>query len=226
MRVGVIGTGRMGRILASRLSAGHKVTLYDADSAGAAAVAASLELKAAGSLAELEADAVVLAVPDQAVAPCVAKMRELGKDWKVFCIATNISREMLAGMAEGKICCLNVKIIGHADEMSRGARPVMVIDRSEDDMMETARRIFSLAGDTVEGEADQVKQINSIATEEALKAAVAIEQALRRAGVENPDMVKSALSQVAPGVLRAYASDDLGPFARAIVAELRDKTAK
>ena len=69
-----------------------------------------------------------------------------------------------------------------------------------------------------------MKQINSIATEEALKAAVTVEEALRRAGVEDPDMVKSALTQVLTGVVKAYAADDLGPFARGIVRALRDKS--
>ena len=131
---------------------------------------------------------------------------------------------MLATFADSRVSILNVKIIGHAGEMSCGARPVIVVDQVEDAPVHTAREIFSLAGNVVVGEADQVKQINSIATEEALKAAVTVEEALRRAGVEDPDMVKSALTQVLTGVVKAYAADDLGPFARGIVRALRDKS--
>ena len=72
--------------------------------------------------------------------------------------------------------------------------------------------------------ADLVKTINSVATEGALKAAVAIEQALCASGIDDPAMIAGALSVVAPGVLKAYAEDDLGPFARGIVSALRDKT--
>ena len=60
-------------------------------------------------------------------------------------------------------------------------------------------------------------------TEQALKAAVAIEQALCAAGIDDRKMMDGALSVVAPGVLKAYAEDDLGPFARGIVCALRDK---
>ena len=224
MRIGVLGTGRMGSILAARFAVGHDVSLYDADAASANAAAKSLGLKSSASLAELEAEAVVLAVPDSAVASCLEKMRELKKNWQVFSVATNISREMLGKLSDGKLRSLNVKVIGHAGEMSGDARPVIVIDQGESDMVETAQKIFSLVGDVVVGDADQVKQINVIATEEALKAAVAIEQALCSAGVTNPGMVKSALAQVAPGVLKAFAADDLGPFARGIIAALRDKS--
>ena len=69
-----------------------------------------------------------------------------------------------------------------------------------------------------------MKRINSIATEEALKAAVAVEASLRREGIGNPDMVRSALTQVVTGVIKAYAADDLGPFARGIVRALQDKS--
>ena len=224
MRIGVLGTGRMGRILAERFAVGHEVVLYDVNPDSAKPVAESLGLKSAASLAELEVDAAVLAVPDNAIKACVENMKETARQWKVFSIATNISREMLATFADSRVSILNVKIIGHAGEMSSGARPVIVVDQGEDAPVQTAREIFSLAGNVVVGEADQVKQINSIATEEALKAAVAVEEALRRAGVEDPDMVKSALTQVLTGVVKAYAVDDLGPFARGIVRALRDKS--
>ena len=224
MRIGLVGTGRMGKILAARLAVDHEVILHDADNEGARAVAASLGLRAVGSLLEFDVDAIVLALPDAAVGSCIGQLRELVREAMVFSVATNISREMLAQMGDKKIRCLNVKFIGHAGEMGRGAWPVLIIDNGPAELVEAARLIFAAAGDVVVGEADTVKQINSIATEEALKAAVAVELALRKAGVEDARMIRSALSQVMTGVLRAYSEDDLGPFARGIVSALRDKS--
>ena len=129
MRIGVLGTGRMGRILAERFAIGHEVVLYDANPDSAKKVAESLGLKSAASLAELEVDAAVLVVPDNAIKPCVETMQETGRQWKVFSVATNISREMLASFAGSGTSCLNVKIIGHAGEMNCGARPVIVVDQ-------------------------------------------------------------------------------------------------
>ena len=211
----------MGKILASALAGRHEVALYDADRESAASVAGSLKLRVLTTMAEAVADAVVLAVPDKAVAACVAELARTGRDWTVFSVATNISREMLAGMASKDVHCLNVKIIGHAGEMSRGSRPVLVIDQGEANLVELARQVFAPVGALVVGEADQVQRINNAATENALRAAVALEQTLREAGIADPAMIRGALSQVAPGVLRAYAEDDLGPFAREIVAKIR-----
>ena len=226
MRIGMIGAGRMGRILAARMALEHEVVMYDADVSGAKKVADALRLTAVASLAEMNVDAVVLAVPDSAVESCIMKLRDVDKPWTVFSVATNISREMLSAMAEEKVSCLNVKIIGHAGEMSRGQNPVVVIDEGAIDIVREAQQIFASVGTVLVGNADQVKRINSVATEEALKAAVAIERELLLAGITDPEKLRGALSQVAPGVLRSYAEDDLGPFARGIVKALHDKTEK
>jgi pyrroline-5-carboxylate reductase len=222
MKVGIIGTGRMGKILAQRMAAQHEVYLYDADSAAACQLAGQLQVGAACSLADLEAATVVLAVPDAAVKGCIEELQQQGKPRNVFSVATNISREILAGMAGPTLQCLNVKIIGHAGEMSRGARPVIVADNIDPQLAELACQLFAPVGTVLVAEADLVKTINSVATEEALKAAVAIEQALCAAGIDDPAMITGALSVVAPGVLKAYAEDDLGPFARGIVCALRE----
>ena len=222
MNITIVGSGRMGKILAAALAGRHEMALYDADRESAASVAGSLKLRALATMAEAVADAVVLAVPDKAVASCVAELARTGRAWNVFSVATNISREMLAGMAGGGVRLLNVKIIGHAGEMSRGSRPVLVIDRGEADLVELARQVFAPVGALVVGEADQVQRINSVATAEALRAAVAVETALQKEGITDPALVRGALAQVAPGVLRAYAEDDLGPFAREIVAKIRE----
>lgn len=226
MKIGVLGIGRMGRILAERIAELHTVTLFDADAAAAQAVASSLGLCAVAKLADLAAEAVVLAVPDSAVGECVESLRAAGKTFPVFSVATNISREKLAAFDRQGGPCLNVKIIGHAGEMGRGARPILVADGFRPDLAELACAVFASVGDVIVGDADQVKQINGLATEAALRTGVALEASLRDAGVADARMVQAALALVAPGVLRAYAEGDLGPFARGIVAALRGKAEK
>ncbi len=226
MKVGVIGAGRMGRILAERIAADHDVVLYDANIQGAVVVAEALKLTSVDSLSALNVDAVVMAVPDNAVAPCLTELHESGKNFNAFSVATNISRETLASFEREGVRCLNVKIIGHAGEMGRGAKPVIVIDQGDSEMIRVAQQLFANVGQVVTGDADQVKLINSVATEEALKAAVSIEKALMAAGISDAVIIRGALSQVAPGVLKAYAEDDLGPFARKIVKALRDSADK
>ena len=221
MKITVVGSGRMGKILAGAMSGENEVALYDADRENAERVAGALNLRALATMTEAAADAIVLAVPDQAVAACVAEFVRTGQAWNIFSVATNISREMLAALASGDVRCLNVKIIGHAGEMSRGSRPVLVIDRGAARLVELAQQVFAAVGVLTVGEADQVRRINNVATTEALRAAVEVERALQQEGITDPAVIRGALSQVAPGVVRAYAENDLGPFAREIVARIR-----
>ena len=223
MKAGIIGAGRMGKILAERLATQHEVFIYDADPAVAEASAQALGLRASTDLAGKAADTLVLAVPDAAVKPCIEMLLVQQTTAMVFSVATNISREMLAEMAGASLRALNVKIIGHAGEMGRGGQPVIVVDEADPALAAVVAELFAPVGSVVVAEADLVKTINVIATEQALKAAVAIEQALCAAGIDDRKMMDGALSVVAPGVLKAYAEDDLGPFARGIVCALRDK---
>ena len=223
MKAGIIGAGRMGKILAERLAGRHEVFLYDADPAAAQAAAQALGLRAATDLAGEAADALVLAVPDAAIKPCIELLLAQQTTAMLFSVATNISREMLAEMAGASLRALNVKIIGHAGEMGRGGQPVIVVDKADPALAAVAAELFAPVGSVVVAEADLVKTINVIATEQALKAAVAIEQALCAAGIDDRAMLDGALSVVAPGVLKAYAEDDLGPFARKIIAALREE---
>ena len=223
MKAGIIGAGRMGKILAQRLAMQHEVFIYDADPAAVEAAAQALGLRAAASLTGEAAEALVLAVPDAAVKPCIEMLLAQQTTAVVFSVATNISREILAEMAGAALRCLNVKIIGHAGEMGRGGKPVIVVDKADPALAAVAAELFAPVGSVVVAEADLVKTINVIATEQALKAAVAIEQALCAAGIDDRAMLDGALSVVAPGVLKAYAEDDLGPFARKIIAALREE---
>lgn len=223
MKVGIVGTGRMGRNLAERMSTRHEVVLYDSEPAAARTVADSLQVRYADSLAEMDVDAVVVAVPDSAVKACVDRLAELQSQALILSVATNISREILREITGDKVSCLNAKIIGHAGEMSRGAQPVIVIDQGRPDQVEIARQLFEPVGNVVVGDADLVKTINVIATQEALRAAVEIERQLERAGVVDPAMIRGALTQVAPGVFKAFAENDLGPFGRGLVAQLREE---
>ena len=223
MKTGVIGAGRMGKRLAQRLSGKHDVFLYDADPAAAQAAAQALGLRAAADLTGESADALVLAVPDAAVKPCIEMLLAQQATALVFNVATNISREMLAEMAGASLRALNVKLIGHAGEMGCGAQPVIVVDEADPALAAVAAELFASVGNVVLANADVVQTINVIATEQALKAAVMLEQALRTAGIENWQMIHGALSVVAPGVIKAYAEDDLGPFARRIIAALREE---
>ncbi len=221
--IGLAGIGRMGTILAQRLASSNRLVLYDSDQRKAATVAAVCGGAVAASLQEAAAcGTIILAVPDRIVAHCIRELNQMDQEICVFNVATNVTQSAMEEVAADHVRCIGVKLIGHAGEMALGLDPVIIVNESPLELAEKAQTIFASVGHVITGQADIVASVNTIAAIKALEAAVAIEEELHRCGYASDDIVKSALRQVAAGIIKAYASDDLGPFAREIVGKLKE----
>lgn len=227
MQVGLIGVGRMGKELTRRLAGQLNLTVFDRDPALMAAACGNLPVGQAATIEDLAAlGTVILAVPDPEVINCIKDFNQLKVPLVVINIATNVSRHVLAAAAGSQVRCIGVKFIGHAGEMSLGHDPVIIVDDWPAELVPLVEEIFRPVGMVIVGKADMVTEINAVAAEKALQAAVHIEEGLRRQGVTDPEMIRSAIGQVAAGVLKAYAHQDLGPFAREIVRAVKVKMKK
>lgn len=224
MPVGLVGVGRMGRALAARLADHVELVLFDRDSTQLTMVAGEYKIKIADSLEDMAAlGTVILAVPDREVISCIKLFNQLSRPLTVINIATNVDRHVLRETAGRNVKCISAKIIGQADEMMAGQRPVIMVDDHPVELVASTAEIFSKAGDVIIGRADLVAQINRMAAERVLTAAVTIEETLREQNITDQAIIKNAIGQVAVGILKAYANSDLGPFAREIVQAVRSK---
>jgi pyrroline-5-carboxylate reductase len=227
MEIGLIGVGRMGRELARRLKDHVSLTAFDRDAASLAAVQNKLGISTAASISQLATlGTVILAVPDAEVINCVKELNESKVRVRVVNIATNVNQSALEQSAGQQVRCINVKFVAHAGEMALGIDPVIIVNEYPPDLAEMAKRIFAPVGKVVVGQADLVRFINRTAAEKALEAAVNIEESLHQGGVSEPEIVRSAIRHVAAGVLKAYADQDLGPFALDVVRSVRAKIKK
>jgi len=216
----------MGQVLAAKLSRKWEVVLFDSDPCQLKIAAAQLGLAAVPQIEGLSGvGAVVLAVPDNAAPACARQVAQLPAPPVIINIATNVTHAQLVAAAGGARCA-SVKFVSHAAEMGRGEAPLIIVHHEPADLVDLACRIFAPAGIVTVGDADRVKFINTVAVEKALVAAVAIERELAAAGVADPAILSAALRVVGAGVLKAYAANDLGPFARDIVRRLKEEGEK
>lgn len=224
MPVGLVGVGRMGKALTAKLAGHIELVLFDRDNTELIAVAGEYNTKISESLEDIAAiGTVILAVPDREVISCIKVFNRLPQPLTVINIATNVDRHVLRETAGRNVKCISAKIIGQADEMMAGQRPVIMVDDHPVEMVAATAEIFSKVGDVIIGRADLVAQINRMAAEKVLTAAVTIEETLRRQKITDQAIINNAIGQVAVGILKAYANSNLGPFAREIVQQVRTK---
>ena len=223
MRIIIIGAGRLGRALGLLWKNQHEIVFFDRDEKVAHEAAAELGVTAVAAKEQLPEEAiVVLAVPGPVAAQALNTLAKLERPYAVLSVATALSRKQLDVATEEPLRSLGVKIVGQADHMAQGEHPVIVIDQGPEKLVALAKELFSPVGKTCVGVADVVTEINRIATQAALEAAVHIESTLRhKLDVCDSAVIQSAISQVAAGTLKSYAEGDLGPFARDIVRQLK-----
>ncbi len=225
MRIGLVGIGRMGQVLTELLAKQQiELCIFDRNTDQTRMLAEKLNISTAANLEEMMAwEIIILAVPDREVMNCIKDFNAIEKPLMVINIATNVGQDMLNRMAAPHIKCICAKFVGHADEMALGQQPVIIVNQFPKALVAQTVEIFQLIGQVVIGEADLVHTINKIAGEKAIEAAVAIEETLKQKKITEPAIIKSAIRQVAAGIIKAYADGNLGPFAREIVQSVKNK---
>lgn len=227
MQIGLVGVGRMGRVLA-KLLAGHvELCLFDRNVEQMNQVATECQGITVNSLEEIvKMQTIILAVPDHEVVSCIKVFNQIKSPMRVINIATNVAQHMLEQIAAPHVRCMGIKFIGQADEIGRGETPVIIINESPADLVPEMVEIFQNVGTVLVGRADVVHLINTIAAEKALEAAVGIEEKLKQHNISEPVMIKSAIGQVAAGIMKAYANGNMGPFAREIIQAVKKKNSR
>jgi len=215
MDIGLVGVGRMGRVLAKGLAGNVELCLFDRNESLMNVLAEELSVATVNKLEDIvKMGTVILAVPDHEVVSCIKIFNQLKEPLTVINIATNVAQHMLEQVAAPHVKCICIKFIGQADEMALGQRPVIIVNQFPADIVPQMVEIFQILGQVLVGRADIVHTINTIAAEKALEAAVGIEEALKQQKITDQAIVKSAIRQVAAGILKAYTDGNMGPFAR------------
>ena len=230
MKVAVVGAGRMGSLVAQKLAPEVEKLIIDTDPAKAAAVAAQAGGVARSQLAgAAEADVIILALPAEGIAPSVAALAALASPRAlVLNLATAadttqvLATESSHAAGTSGLRVIPVKIIGHAREIAAGVPPLVVVDTPRDDLLGLVQNLLRGFGPVVRGSERLVQIANTIASEEGVKAALAMQERLKAAGVPE-EWVLPAVQGPGAGTMKAFAAGDMGPFVRALVERLQGR---
>ncbi|MDK2835380.1 MAG: hypothetical protein PWP21_157 [Thermosediminibacterales bacterium] len=225
-KIAIVGAGRMGRILIDKLTSWFDLLVIDKDYKKLELVNKEYNIKTTDNLNAVSlADLIILALPGDAVQPVIELMNNYIRDNQIIVnIATNVTLEMISQKLKSNKL-VSAKIIGHFHEIKSGEIPIVVLDNvlpySDLKRIESLLSVFSKIGITVFGNEKMVKKINTIASEEGIRAAFYIKEKLKKEGIPE-DLIRFAIRNVASGTMKAFASGDIGPFAQKIIQKIKD----
>lgn len=221
--VAIIGTGRMGSLIARKICSHYNMILIDKDLRQCGLLA-----KEIGGLATSEysilslSDYIITALP-AAVFPKVVKEIKSFIASKHILINISTDTEKTVFEPVKDLCKLaSAKIIGHAQHIgTTGELPLIIVDGEDIDTCSKTAKIFANLGAVCFGDENTVKKINNIASEEGIKAALSIIRRLEEIDVPS-EYFSFAIRNVACGTMNAYALGDGGPFVQKIIKKIQE----
>lgn len=219
MQVLILGCGRLGSALALRLAELATLWLWDGDPEAAASLACRTGGRALAGPLPAPVTAF-LALPAEALPQVLEGMQLPPGSTVLNCATTAPTRPLLAHMRPG-VNLAWAKFVGHAREIAAGARPVIITGGVLGMIPKDLVNLLEHVGTVLPGDEELVRDVNQLVTAEALRCVARIQRQLESKDLP-PQVIHAALSCTAPGTIKAAAGGDLGPFARQLMAQLRE----
>ncbi|MFZ5818039.1 MAG: pyrroline-5-carboxylate reductase family protein [Bacillota bacterium] len=218
-KVAIIGAGQMASILAHRIPGSIRKVIIGRRKADAVALADEVGGVATDQVSAVRGCRVILlAVPGTAVPQVLTDMQpHLDARALVVNMATDLMTDELA--LEGDRRVASAKVIGHAREIELGSPGLVVLDRVEEAEADLLVSLLEGIGPVIRGDERTVMAANTAIIEVMVRAEAELRRRLEEVGLA-AELVPVAIGSAAPGVLRAVAKGELGPFAREVVRRM------
>lgn len=221
VKVAIIGAGRMGSLLASRVPGSFRKVIISRRRQKAQALADEVGGIASDQLSAVRGCGVVLlALPGPSVGPLLADLQpHLDERALVVNMATDTDTEELAAACPN-IQLAAAKVIGHAREMAHGSPGIVVLDRVNAEQEELLASILGGLGPVIQDDESKVRAANTAVAEEMVRAEQALRQRLEEVGLDS-DLIRIAIKTTAPGIIRSLGDNDAGPFVQEVIRRVR-----
>lgn len=221
MKVAILGAGRLGSLLASRIPGSYRKVIIGRRKQKAVALADEVGGIASDSVSAVRGCKVVLlAVPGPAI-PAI--LPELAPHLDPGALLVNMATDLdTAELAEQfpRLRIVAAKVIGHAREMAHGAPGIIMLDRVSAEEEELLADMLGHLGRVVRDDEAKVRLANTAVAEEMVKAEQSLRARLQELGLDD-ELIRIAIKTTAPGVLRSLSDGDAGPFVQEIIRRVR-----
>lgn len=222
--VAIIGTGRMGSLIARKLQSQYNLILIDKDLRKCGLLAKEVSALATSDYSLLSnSDYIITALPAQVFSEAVAELKNYVAQHQILINISTDTEKVEFEPLKGLCKLASAKIIGHANYMvATNELPLILIDGEDLAVRSKIAKIFSKLGTVCFGDEKIVKKVNNIASEEGIKAALNIKKRLEKANVP-AEYIPFAIRNVACGTMSTYALGEGGPFVQKIIQKLSEE---
>lgn len=215
--VGIVGAGRMGRALASRIGTERDLVVVSRR-AGHFASPGGDDVSVRDDPSVLSGCALVLvAVPADNVPAALDWVRpHLVPGTLTLNLATELRTPGLDGSGLRLLGC---KIVGQSGQIARGTPAALVVDGASDTELVVLAEMLSPVGAVVDGPESLAAKVNDLVARQVIVAERGLAAELDALGLP-PEVRDAATSNLAGGIWQAVATGNTGPFLTKLVAEL------
>jgi len=222
--IAIIGTGRMGSFVARKLHSKYNIILIDKDLRKCGTLAKEISAIATDDYSLLSlADYIIVALPAEVIPELVPELEpHLQQQQVLINISTNTEKSVFEPL-KGLCKLASAKVIGHALHMSAtGELPLVVIDCEDVSARNNVAKIFANIGAVCFGDERIVKNVNNIASEEGIRAALNIKKKLEEINIPS-EYISFAIRNVACGTMSAFALGEAGPFVQKLIQKIEQE---
>lgn len=203
--IAVVGAGKMGTNVLHQLPRQYHRIVIDKNLSRAQAVAAACGAEGSQDLgAACQAQIVLLVLPPKEMLPAAGELASRVEGPTLWInMATSVSRSDLQQVVGDRWKIVDIKIIGQAEEMARGGQVCLIVDAEDDDAYRVCLSLFSGLGTVLRGDGAQFSHVNMLATEQAIRAALVLNEQLQKDCLP-PHVIQAAVHSTMVGTLRNF----------------------
>ena len=217
----VIGAGRMGSAIAKQLPKETQKIIIDRDLSTAKMVASEVIGEYSSDLQDAkDADIVLLVLPAFAVQKTIEKLASMMKSNSVIvnlATAANIDKKYRKRRED--LSFIDAKIIGNANGFKNWEPCIVVLKCDDLEIIAMLKKQFPGFYKVEQGNASLVETINTISSEEAIKAAISVKKKLEEKNIPE-EWINVSIGTNCTWVMKSFIKGDLGHFGLNIVKRL------
>lgn len=222
-KIGILGTGRLGKALGSRLREFYPVFAYDADAKKGKQVCKRLGFTFLYQKELLDSvDVLLLCIPPGEIAGFFRGLEPERHQHPVYLnTATRVDTpELIQELGLRHLKVIGLKPIGQFTAVRQRIPLVFITAHTDAEDLKALERVFHPLGTLLQGDERKVGPLNRLATKLALRFCRAFESEVRSC-TEDPVWVASALRSVAVGTMLDYPPAEDNAYTASILEELR-----